>query len=94
MKTLFIGACLLAACARQEIQPGCKTYALVSWKYSARLELLRIDTLANERVCGRWLDSIRVRIGKTYTWDWRNCPPPVPTWPEFRFEIHRYFILD
>lgn len=93
--SLFAPLFFFAACTKHELDnpETCATGCLVSYKYTEGYKLLKVDTLWKDLVCGRWIDSIQVQINKGEVWlDFRNCPPPIPSLPEFKLEKRIYFI--
>lgn len=88
-------AIILMACQKEETisQPkqSCAKVILLSYKYTSDTLLLRTDTLwFDNNLCGKDLDTIKTQ--KDSWIDWTHCPPPVPSWPEFRLEKRHYVI--
>lgn len=89
---LFLFSCQKSA--NENLLPECKRGMEISHKYNANWYLLRIDTLATWRACGRDLDTLKAWVNRIDTIDFRNCPDPIPGWPEFKIEIRSYIILN
>lgn len=54
------------SCSKQEIKDDCKYVCIVSEKYLTPYEnLYKIDTLRPNLTCGRWLDSIKLKLTDT-----------------------------
>lgn len=73
-------------------EPSCRKACLVSYKYTKDTVFLWQDTLWRDIVCDRWVDTIKAQ--KTMWWDWTNCPPPIPSRPDFRLEKLTYYFIN
>jgi hypothetical protein len=99
MKKIFLITFVAAmiGCTKAQLeQPRvqqCDRACALSYKYTIDTVLIKIDTLwKDDHLCGRWLDSIKVRMGNDQWTVWRpgQCPPPVPSMPNFRLECLKY----
>jgi hypothetical protein len=73
----------------------CIDACLVSYKYRADSSFIKTDTIWRDKnLCGRWVDSVRRWIGKDQWIDFRHCPAPIPSMPDFRLERRSYKILN
>ena len=69
------------------IQPRCERACLLSDKYTSDTIYVRTDTLWKDyNLCGKWLDSIKVLIGKD---EWLRLCDTSFSW---RYEVWRYVI--
>lgn len=72
-------------------EPGCAKVYLVSEKYNSDTILLRKDTLWKDlNLCG--FELLKIASTKDQWFDFRGCPAPIPSFPEFRIEKLTYIL--